>query len=138
MARDPDAATPATYKCYFVGAEPEIGATMIVDETEFTVISKENTEENCWLITSVDTGTDMNNFASGTAVIPDDDIDDLENCTLGELVVAAADIEDDDSARARMLSGGGGGGGGCRRGCGSRQRSAVPQMVQGYRRSGQS
>lgn len=105
MARDPEEATPATYKCYFVGAEPEIGATMIVDETEFTVLSKESSEENCWLIQSVDTGTDMNNFASGTAVIPDDDIDDLENCTLGDLVVAAADIEDDDSARARMLSG---------------------------------
>lgn len=103
MTRQPDAETQATYKCFFVGADPVPGAVMIVDEYEFTVISQDKTDSTCWYIQSVDTGTDMNNFATGTAVIPDEDIDDLESCTLGDLVVPAVDIEEDDSARKRLL-----------------------------------
>lgn len=103
MSRNPPEDTQATYKCYFVGAKPKIGATMIVDEEEFTVTSKDKTDNTCWYIQSVGTGSEMNSFASGTAVIPDDDIDGLESCTLGELSIPAQDSEDDDSARARFI-----------------------------------
>ena len=104
MSRDPSEASSATYKCFFVGANPNVGDIMIVDEYEFTVVSQDDDDTTCWYIKSVETGTDMNYFASGTAVIPDEDIDDLESCTLGILTEAAVDIEEDDSARARFLS----------------------------------
>ena len=71
LTRVPAEATSAVYLCKYTGSAPTVGATVIVDEYEFTVTSVNETASTA-LITSTDTGTDMNSFVSGTAVIPED------------------------------------------------------------------
>ena len=103
LTRVPAEATSAVYLCKYTGSAPTVGATVIVDEYEFTVTSVNETASTA-LITSTDTGTDMNSFVSGTAVIPEDDIDGMDSFTISYLSTAAKDIEEDDSARERLLT----------------------------------
>ena len=103
LTRLPAEATSAVYSCKYTGTAPTVGATVVVDEYDFTVTSVNETA-NTALITSDDTGTDMNSFVSGTAVIPEEDVDGLESFTISYLATPAKDIEEDDSARQRFLT----------------------------------
>lgn len=99
MSRNPPQATSAQYKVIFVGATPEIGDRMMCDG-HFFVLSK---EEEDYIITSEETGSDLNHLENGLPAIPELDVDNLISATLGELVTAALDPEDDESARERLI-----------------------------------
>lgn len=100
LARNPPEPTPAQYYCLFEGEDPEIGDECTCEECEFVVTQVTPRV----IITSVDTGTEMNDIPQGSPVIPDVDVDGLISCTLQELAVAAEDEEDDDSARERLIN----------------------------------
>lgn len=100
LSRNPEADTQAIYYVEFNGAHPELGELCSIGDYLFTV---DKIDDNYVLI-SQDTGTDMNNFVAGTAVIPENDVDDLISATLGELYIPAVDMENDDSARTRLLN----------------------------------
>lgn len=101
LKRNPESPTPAVYYVDFTGAVPEIGSKMSVEDYMFTLGQD---EEERYIITSEDLGTDMNNLASGMTVIPDLDVDGLISATLGDLAIPADDAESDDSARERLIN----------------------------------
>lgn len=97
---NPPADTAASYYVTFVGNIPELGAVMMCDEHFFTLGRSEDGER--YIITSEETGTEMNTLAPGLPVIPEEDVDDMISAVLGELAVPALDRESDDSARIRL------------------------------------
>lgn len=99
LSRNPAEATPATYYVTFVGEVPEMDSVMTCEDYFFTL--QEYGDK--YVIVSDDLGSEMNNLAPGTEVIPEVDVDGLISATLGELVIPAIDIEDDDSARERLI-----------------------------------
>lgn len=100
MERNPPADTAASYYVEFVGAEPAEGDVMSCDD-HFFVAEKMNGR---WVITSEETGTDMNTLVPGLPVIPEQDVDNLISATLLELAVPAVDMEEDDFARERFIN----------------------------------
>lgn len=99
MKRNPETATSASYFVEFVGAEPTEGERVSCDD-HFFILGK---DEGRWIMTSEETGTEMNNIVSGLPVIPEVDVDDLISATVTGIAVEAVDEEDDDSARQRLL-----------------------------------
>lgn len=99
LSRNPPEDTSATYYVEFVGAEPEIGTRMICEEYFFTV---DRLDDGMWVIVSEDTGTEMNNIAPGTAVVPERDIKGLKSAKVIGLAVPAVDRESDEEARRRL------------------------------------
>lgn len=99
LYRNPPEPTPARYYVIFDGAKPDVGDAVTCDGHVFTVVSVGDKV----VIESEETGIEMNNLASGTAVLPEVDINGLVSCTLGELAEPALDAEDDDTARARLI-----------------------------------
>lgn len=100
MERNPPADTSAKYYVEFVGADPQIGDRVSCDGHYFVI---ENADER-FVITSEETGTQMNNLIFGLPVIPERDVDNLISATLQELATPAVDMEDDDSARTRFIN----------------------------------
>lgn len=100
LSRNPAEATPAIYYVTFVGEIPEIGSVMTCEDYFFTLQERDES----FVIVSEDLGTEMNNLAPGTEVIPEIDVDGLVSATLGKLVIPAIDVEDDDSARERLIA----------------------------------
>lgn len=99
MKRNPETATSASYYVEFVGAEPTEGDRVSCDD-HFFILGK---DEDRWIMTSEETGTEMNNIVVGLPVIPEVDVDDLISATVTGIAVEAVDEEDDDSARQRLL-----------------------------------
>jgi len=99
MKRNPETATSASYYVTFVGAEPTVGDRVSCDDHFFTM-SKVGTS---WIMTSEETGTEMNNIVTGSSVVPEVDVDDLISATVTGIATAAVDEESDDSARQRLL-----------------------------------
>lgn len=100
LTRNPEQATSAIYAVSFVGEVPDLDSAMSCDDLLFSL---QKIDEQ-YVIVSEDVGTEMNNLATGTEVIPEIDVDGLISATLGSLLVPAVDVEDDDSARERLLS----------------------------------
>lgn len=100
LHRNPPVATPARYEVIFVGAVPDLGAVMECDGYMFTL----DKQEEKYIIVSDDLGTELNNIAPGTPVIPEIDVMGLVSATLGELVMPATDVESDESARERLIN----------------------------------
>lgn len=100
MERNPPADTAASYYVEFVGTEPTEGDVMSCDD-HFFVAEK---LDGRWVITSEETGTDMNTLVPGLPVIPEQDVDNLLSATLLGLAVPAVDMEEDDSARERFIN----------------------------------
>lgn len=98
LTKNPEEATQAVYYVTFVGDPPEVGEDMSCDGHMFT-LGKIGDD---YVITSEETGTEMNTLPAGLPVIPDVDVDGLIAATLGALAVPAVDEEDDDVARDRM------------------------------------
>ena len=100
LARNPPEATPAQYYVEYVGEDPEIGDEVTCEEFDFVVTQVTPRV----IITSVDTGTELNDIPQGSPVVPDIDVDGLISCTLQEIAVPAQDEEDDDIARQRLIN----------------------------------
>lgn len=99
MSRNPPQATSAQYKVIFVGSTPEIGDRMMCDG-HFFILGLDGED---YILTSEETGSNLNYLEAGLPVIPELDVDNLISATLGELMTAALDPEDDDSARERLI-----------------------------------
>ncbi|HIY00826.1 MAG TPA: baseplate J/gp47 family protein [Candidatus Blautia faecipullorum] len=99
LERNPPEDTPAIYYVEFIGAEPESGARMICEEHFFTV---EVMEDGSWGIVSEETGSEMNNIAPGSVVVPERDIRGLKSARVISLAIPAVDRESDDDARRRL------------------------------------
>lgn len=100
LYRNPPEPTSSKYYAIFNGATPSVGDTVTCEGHTFAVVS---VGEKI-VIESEETGTEMNNLAPGSTVLPEVDINGLISCTLGELEEPALDAEDDDSARARLFN----------------------------------
>ena len=91
------AATPACWSAVFEGTVPDEESEFMCGESYLTWREVGGT----MCLVANDPGEEMNMLASGSELVPVDNIDDLESAALGELIVPGRAGEKDESLRLR-------------------------------------
>lgn len=91
------AATSSCWSALFDGTVPEAGTEFMCEDTYLTLRNM----DGVLCLVANDPGEESNALLPGSDLIPVDNIDDLENATLGELIVPGMPEESDESLFAR-------------------------------------
>jgi Uncharacterized homolog of phage Mu protein gp47 len=91
------AATPSCWSAIFQGWTPEAGAGFMCGDVYLTLADV----DGVLCLVANEPGEGSNHLVSGSDLIPEDNIDDLESATLGELIVPGMPEETDEDLLVR-------------------------------------
>lgn len=94
------AATPSCWSAVFQGCTPEAGAEFMCDDTYLTLTDV----GGVLCLVANEPGEEGNKLVPGSDLIPNDNIDDLESATLGELIAPGKPEETDEDLLVRWQS----------------------------------